>query len=107
MRLLSYSDASLRDIADLAEYAAHVADDDRVGRATAAKLDAQCQKLARLPGLVGRPRDEVRTGLRSFPYGNYVIYFFYPDDETFKVVNVLSAKQDSDDFPFDIEDLLE
>ena len=49
----------------------------------------------------------MRTGLRSFPYGNYVIYFFYPDDETFKVVNVLSAKQDSDDFPFDMEDLLE
>ncbi|HEY9013336.1 MAG TPA: type II toxin-antitoxin system RelE/ParE family toxin [Devosia sp.] len=106
MRRLSYSDASLRDIGDLAEYAADVADDDRVGRATAAKLDEQCRKLANLPGLIGRPRDEVRKGLRSFPFGNYVIYFRYQDDETFKVVNVLSAKQDVDDFPFDPDDLV-
>lgn len=107
MRRLRYSDASLRDIGDLAEYAADVAGDDRVSRATAAKLDEQCRKLARLPGLIGRPRDAVRPGLRSFPFGNYVIYFHYPDDETLKIVNVLSAKQDSDDFPFDVDDLLD
>lgn len=106
MRRLSYSDASLRDVADLAEYAAEIAEDDRVGKAVAVRLDEHCRKLARLPGLLGRTRDEVRPGLRSFPHRNYVIYFYYPDDDTLRVVNVLSAKQDSDDFPFDLEELL-
>jgi toxin ParE1/3/4 len=107
MRRLVLGRAANRDLEAILRYVATQADDPRYGFAIADALLAQCEKLAGLPGTLGRPRPELAPALRSFPFRGYVIYFFYPDDETFKVVNVLSAKQDSDDFPFDIEDLLE
>ncbi len=107
MRRLIYSVAAQRDIGDLAEFAADIAEDDRVAKALVAKLDAQCRKLAGLPGTLGRPRNEVRRGLRSFPFDGYVIYFHYPDQTTLQVVNVLSAKQDIDDFAFLLNEVLD
>lgn len=39
------------------------------------KIREQCRKLAELPGKMGRLRPELGKNLRSFPYGNYVIFF--------------------------------
>jgi plasmid stabilization system protein ParE len=44
------------------------------------RLRAQCAKLAVLPGTLGRPRDEVRPGIRSFAYRGYIILFRYEAD---------------------------
>ncbi len=107
MRRFVLGRAASRDLEAILRYVAAQADDPRPGFAIADALLAQCEKLAALPGILGRPRPELAAGLRSFPYRGFVIYFYYPNDETLKVVNVLSAKQDSDDFPFDLDDLLE
>ena len=107
MRRLEIATAAERDLDDIQQYLDDITGDDRVADRVLDRLLAQCDRLAALPGTLGRARPEIRQGLRSFPFGNYVIYFHYPDEETLKVVNVLSAKQDSDDFPFDVDDLLE
>jgi toxin ParE1/3/4 len=41
------------------------------------------------------PRPELRTDIRSFPYGNYVIFFRYIEDR-FEVVSILERHLDID-----------
>src|SRR6266700_607197 len=41
------------------------------------RLRQECRKLAELPGTIGRARSELMEGVRSVPYGNYVILFRY------------------------------
>ena len=39
------------------------------------KLENQCIKLASVSGTIGQSRPALRKGLRSFAFGNYVIFF--------------------------------
>jgi len=51
------------------------------------KLEQQCQSLARQP-LMGQSQEELAPGLRSFPVGNYLI-FYRPIDNGIDVIRVL------------------
>jgi toxin ParE1/3/4 len=51
-------------------------------------------RLAERP-LMGRKRPEVGEALRSFPVGNYVI-FYLPNDEGIEIIRVLSRYRDID-----------
>ena len=42
-------------------------------------MDELLPKLARMPGM-GPARDEIKPGLRSFPLGNYLIFYRKIDD---------------------------
>ena len=95
MKLLRYGKAARRDIGAITRYVSTQTGDDRAGRTVAAAIVAQCEKLAELPSLMGRPRTELRDGLRSFPFRGYVIFFHYPGD-ILEIVNVLNARQDID-----------
>lgn len=44
---------------------------------------------------MGRTRDELATGLRSFPFGRYVL-FYEPLSDGIDVVRVLHSSQESD-----------
>lgn len=57
------------------------------------KIREQCRKLADLPGKMGRLRPELGENLRSFPYGNYVIFFMYNDD-CLEIVTILEGHRD-------------
>lgn len=57
------------------------------------KIREQCRKLADLPGEMGRLRPELGKSLRSFPYGNYVIFFMYNDD-CLEIVTILEGHRD-------------
>jgi toxin ParE1/3/4 len=61
---------ALIDLDDIFDYIA----EDSLDRAIAfvRKLHRQMEKLAASPG-IGRRRNELLLGLRSFPYGNYLI----------------------------------
>ncbi|HZP80522.1 MAG TPA: type II toxin-antitoxin system RelE/ParE family toxin [Chthonomonadaceae bacterium] len=50
------------------------------------------ERLAAFPGL-GRRRDEVSSGLRSLPLGNYVIYYRQRTKTTIRIVRVLHGAQ--------------
>ncbi len=58
------------------------------------RLDEQFRLLAAQP-MMGRARDELAPGVRSFPFGRYVV-FYVPLDGGIDVVRVLHGARDID-----------
>lgn len=56
------------------------------------RFENAMQRLAERP-LIGRKRPELGETLRSFPVGNYVI-FYLPYDEGIEIIRVLSGYRD-------------
>mgnify|MGYP001258239030 FL=1 len=80
------------DLADIWDYIA----EDNESRADAF-IDAIDQKfhvLAERPAM-GRPRDELAEGIRSFPIGQYII-FYQPVPGGVEIVRVLHGARDID-----------
>jgi toxin ParE1/3/4 len=78
---------------DLVEIWDYIADDSEA-RADAFldRIDQKFRTLAQRPGL-GRARDELAEGLRSFPVGRYVV-FYRPLPEGVEIVRVLHGARD-------------
>lgn len=78
---------AVADLDDIFDYIA----EDSLDRAVVfvRKLYGQMEKLAASPG-IGRRRDELLLGLRSFPYSNYVIFYIRLDDGA-DIVRVLNG----------------
>ena len=57
-------------------------------------IDAKFQNLSRQPGL-GRRREELAAGLRSFPVGRFVIFYLQVQD-CLQIVRVLHGARDVD-----------
>ena len=81
---------ALTDLDDIFDYIA----EDSLDRAITfiRKLSGQMEKVADSPG-IGRRRNELLAGLRSFPYGSYLI-FYSPLDDGADVVRILSGARD-------------
>jgi toxin ParE1/3/4 len=80
---------------DIAEIWDRIADDDLVAADRwLDRLDRQLRLLATQP-LMGRARDDLAEGVRSFPMGRYVVYYM-PVDEGIDVVRVLHSARDID-----------
>ncbi|RYE54816.1 MAG: type II toxin-antitoxin system RelE/ParE family toxin [Rhizobiaceae bacterium] len=94
MRRLRYAPRAESDVNEIIEYTAGVIGDELGALDVGDKLYDQCERLAGLPGTLGRPRSDLGAGLRTFPFGSYVIVFNYVDDDVFEVVRVLHAKRD-------------
>lgn len=92
MRRVNRRPQALTDILEIWDY---IADDD-AGAADRwiDRLDAAFNLLATQP-LMGRARPELATGVRSFPFGRYVI-FYAPLDDGIDVVRVLHGARDID-----------
>ena len=73
------------------------ADNLRAADTLLVRIEAAFDMLAETP-FAGRERSELRIGLRSFPVGNYLI-FYIPTPEGIEVVRVMHGRQDigSDD----------
>ena len=80
------------DIAEIWDFIA----EDSLAQADAFvdRLDRKLQLLATQP-LMGRARDELAPGLRSFPFERYVI-FYEPLKDGIVVVRVLHSARDID-----------
>ena len=79
--------ADLQDIWDfIAEHSLQNADNfiDRIYE--------RCNAFTRMPEM-GRPRDELLPGLRSFPVKRYVIFYRIKED-TIEIVRVVSGQRD-------------
>ena len=81
--------------ADILDIWGHIAEDsiEQADR-WVDKLDEKFGLIATQP-LMGRMRDELATGLRSFPFGRYVI-FYAPIEDGIDVVRVLHSARDID-----------
>ncbi len=93
MRRLLYLVSAQRDINEIRKYIRRQSGNAKTGRDFASTLRRQCQKLASLPGTLGRPRPDIRPDLRSFPFKGYIIFFRYLPD-TFEVINILEGHRD-------------
>ena len=100
MPRLIYRSTALRDLAEIAAYIEAESASRETAEAFVQRLTDHCERIAKLPGLIGRPREELRAGYRSKTFGNYVIFFRYGDDEgprsRFVVANVLYGSRDLD-----------
>jgi toxin ParE1/3/4 len=78
---------------DLAEIWEFIADDsDAHADAFIDLIDQKFQVLAQQPG-IGRRRNELADGLRSFPVGRYVIFYFTVPGGV-QIVRVLHGARD-------------
>ena len=81
--------------ADILEIWDYIADDSLAAADRwVDRLDVQFRLLAAQP-MMGRARDELAPGVRSFPFGRYVV-FYVPLDDGIDVVRVLHGARDID-----------
>jgi toxin ParE1/3/4 len=100
------SNAALRDLDDIFEYLAEQFRDNARAREFVDAIVAQIEKIAGLPSIVGRPRDNLLPGLRSFPFRGYLIFMRYEEDRLL-IVNVLHSRRDTEAAFFPDGDLLQ
>ena len=82
--------ASRGDYREIHDYIA--LDSPQNSAAVLSRFDARLEMLAR-NNLIGRPRPELAANLRSFPEGNYVI-FYRPIDDGIELIRVLHSARD-------------
>jgi toxin ParE1/3/4 len=87
---LSLSPAAKNDLADIWAYIA--ADDSVTADRFVDTLHAKCLALTHAPRM-GRGRDELIHGLRSFPFQNYVIFYRH-SAASVEIVRVLHGARD-------------
>ena len=58
------------------------------------EIDEKSQKLAKSP-FIGKARDELGVRIRSFPIGNYVL-FYQPIENGIEIIRVLHGARDID-----------
>jgi toxin ParE1/3/4 len=88
-----------RDLKDIWKYIA--ADNVAAADHLLDQLESTALMLARSP-LLGRSRDELALGMRSFPVGNYLL-FYLPIKNGIMIVRVLSGYRDLDSL-FEVPD---
>ena len=80
---------------DLIEIAVYIAQDNpKAASRWLDTIDNKLDMLSRQP-LIGEIREEIAHNLRSFPAGNYII-FYQPCDDGVKLVRVLHGARDLD-----------
>ena len=78
---------------DLVEIGLHIAQDSpRAADKMLAAIGRKCKMLAHLPRL-GRRRDELAPGLRSFSVGSYVVFYRTMHDGV-EIIRVLHGARD-------------
>lgn len=94
---LRFSDQALDDLSSIGGYLKGASGSDRIAGGFVERLIVRCEDLATLPGRLGRDRTELKAGLRSMAFGNYVIFFRYID-KVLEVVTILEGHRDIDAF---------
>lgn len=92
MRVVSFSPAARRDLAEITLHIAEAAG-PTIAAEVVLRIRSKCRLLADTPGEIGRARPEIREGIRSFPVPPHLIFFRYGDDEV-QIVRILHERQD-------------
>ncbi len=85
------TEPAIRDIEQIADYIACESSFDRADRFLT-RLDAKFFKIAQFPNL-GRQRNEILPGLRSFPMEQYLILYI-PVNQDVDILRVISGYRD-------------
>lgn len=54
----------------------------------------QCERLASFDTTMGRSRDDLLPGLRSVPFGAYLIFIRYVDATVVEVIDIVHGSRD-------------
>jgi toxin ParE1/3/4 len=79
-----------RDLKEIDEYISR--DNPDAAARVISNIREKCEVLSQQPG-IGRNRSDLLPNLRSFPIGNYVIFYF-PTGEGIEVIRVLHGARD-------------
>lgn len=90
MRIARLSDQAKEDLVGMWEFVAQ--ENPNSADRLLQRLVAQYKSLAENPGM-GRLREELRSGLRSFAVGNYLI-LYYPIPEGIAVFRIIHGARD-------------
>jgi toxin ParE1/3/4 len=90
---LRFSAAAKDDLDSIAEYIAEASGSRELAERFTGGLRKKCRDLAGQPIQIGRPRDELAPGLRSYPFKRYMIFFRYVG-ATIEIVNILEGHRD-------------
>jgi len=93
VKRLVITTAAQRHIAEITAYIARESHSRRVANGFRQKLITKLAALAELQAVLGTERTEIGSGLRSTPFGNYLIFFRY-EDTKITIVAVLHASRD-------------
>lgn len=96
MPRLVYLDAATRDLLQIARYIARESGNQEIALHYTRRIRAYCRTLA-MPETSqrGTDRSHLVAGMRSAPFGNYVIFFRYEADRL-EIVNILEGHRDID-----------
>ena len=83
-----------RDLAGIWSYLVENAGEQTADRMLGA-FTGKFETLAENPGM-GRPREELQTGLRSFPLKPYVIFYRIIAEDGIRIGRILHQRQDLD-----------
>jgi toxin ParE1/3/4 len=84
------TDSARNDLVEIWTYIA--GDNPAAADRVVHRVAAVCQRLARFPK-VGRPRDELKRGVRSVPVGNLIV-FYTTQGPNVTVLRVIHAARD-------------
>jgi len=93
LRQLEYRDSARDDLRAILEYLSEASGSAEVAFRFVERLALQRERLARLPGALGRPREELAPALRSFAFDSYVIFFRH-EDHALVDINALHGSRD-------------
>jgi toxin ParE1/3/4 len=93
MRRFLFSSEALHDLEEIGEYISR--DNPEAAARVILDIGDKAAILAEHPG-IGRNREEVRPNLRSFPCGNYIL-FYYPTMDGVEIARVLHGARDIQD----------
>lgn len=85
------TEPAIQDIEQIADYIARESGFDQADRFLT-RLDAKFSKIAQFPNL-GRQRNEILPGLRSFPMDQYLILYI-PVNQDVDILRVVSGYRD-------------
>jgi toxin ParE1/3/4 len=91
---LRYTETAQADLADIGSYIAQKSGSFAIAREFVARLRKHCRKIAASLGTLGVARPDLRSDLRSTPFGNYTIFFRYCP-ETLEIIAILESHRDS------------
>lgn len=93
MYKLRYLAQAKTDLLNIRDYIARESGSRAIALKYTDKLRHQCRKLASFKATIGHPRPELREDIRSFPMGNYIIFFRYNGD-FLEIVTIIEAHRD-------------
>lgn len=93
MRRVRYLAGARQDLTEIYLYIDERSGSSRTAERFVQRLRRQCRHLAGLSTILGRPRPELRPGLRGYVFENYLILMRY-EEKTLDIVNVIESHRD-------------